>query len=81
MTLEEKIKCMERVDMLIKLKATGPPKKMSSRLEISESSLYQLLNKMKKLGAPIFYSFAHQSYCYKYDVTFSFGFKPVEKAS
>ena len=54
---------------------------MSRRLEISESSLYQLLKKMKELGAPIFYSFAHQSYCYEYDVTFRFGFKPVEKAS
>jgi DNA-binding IclR family transcriptional regulator len=70
---------IERVDQLIRLKATGTPKELAARLGISESAWYELLSTMTVLGAPIYYSNERKSYCYKEEVKFVYGFKPKEE--
>lgn len=71
---------IERIDQLIRLKATGSPKDLSLRLNISESTLYQLLNTMKDMGAPIYFCRNRNSYCYDNEVRFEYGFiLPGEK--
>lgn len=74
MTLLEKLKMIERIDGLIRRKATGTPKQLASRLNISERCLFKTLNLMKEMGAPIHYSISRESYAYEYEVDFSIGF-------
>lgn len=74
MTLIEKLQFIERIDALIRRSATGTPKQLAHRLNISERGLFKTLNLMKKMGAPIYYSISKESYTYKYEVEFRAGF-------
>jgi len=75
MTLTEKIRQMERVDALIRRKATGSPASLATRLGTSERYVYKLINMMKNLGAPIYFNYEKNSYCYEEDVVFFVGFR------
>lgn len=66
---------IERIHLLIRRKATGTPKKLAQRLSISERQLYNILDLMKELGAPVYYNMAIDSYCYEFEVTFNYGFR------
>jgi len=74
MDLFSKIKLIERLDHLIRKCATGSPRELSCRLAISERQVYNIINEMKDLGAPITYCNARKSYRYEDEVTFKFGF-------
>lgn len=74
MKLLESLERIERIDQLVRLKATGTPKCLARRLEISERSIHRLIEMMKSMGAPIYYSISRQSYCYEKEVEFRFGF-------
>lgn len=73
----KQIQRIERLHQLLKLKATGSPKDCAGKLEISERQLYNTLELMKALGAPIYYDIANGSYCYEYEVECMFCF-PVK---
>jgi len=75
LTLIEKIRQISRLHLLIERKATGSPAKLARRLELSERSIYNLIDQMKSLGAPIEYSQSAQSYQYREAVEFHFGFQ------
>jgi len=75
MTLLEKLKMIERIDALIRRKATGTPKQLASRLDISERCLFKTLKLMKEMGGPIYYCISRESYSYEFEVDFSIGFK------
>lgn len=68
------IELIERIDQLIRLKSTGNPKKLAEKFNVSESSIYRLIETIKDLGAPVEYSISHQSYIYTDGVDFLFGF-------
>ncbi len=70
----DKIKILERVDALIKRGATGNPKELAFRLNISERAVYDLINIMKNMDAPIYYCSSKNSYLYEYEVELSMGF-------
>jgi DNA-binding MurR/RpiR family transcriptional regulator len=72
MNLQEQINLVKRVHQLIRLKATGTPKDFARRLEMSESTLYRVIDEMKTLGFPIVYSKVRQSYYYEKEVRFLF---------
>ncbi len=74
MRFEKKIRIMERMDALIRRSATGSPKNLASRLNISERSLYELINVMKSMDAPIYFCSSKNSYRYSYEVVLSIGF-------
>lgn len=74
MKLVELLKRIERIDQLIRLKATGTPKRLAEKLEISERSVHRIIDTMKNMGAPIYYCLTRQSYCYEDDVEFKYGF-------
>jgi len=65
---------IERIDGLIRRKATGTPKELAYRLGVSERGLFKTLKLMKEMGAPINYNISRQSYMYEYEVDFSIGF-------
>lgn len=77
MALTRYVERVERVDQLIRRKSTGSPKELAAKLEISQRSLFELINQMKDLGAPISYSKARRSYVYTNQVKFDFGFREV----
>ena len=71
------LKVVERIDrihQLIKMKATGSPVELAYRLKISERMVYQYLNLMREMGAPIKFDRVRRSYYYEYEIRFSFGF-------
>ena len=78
MNLLHQIKRLERLDQLIRMKATGTPKELAKRFNISRSTLYNILEFIKMQGVEIYYSTERQSFCYKTEVYFCFGFS-VEK--
>lgn len=63
---------LERIHLLINRKATGSPKYLSRKLNISERQVYRLVNELKTMGFPISYSKAKQTYFYEYEVKFFF---------
>lgn len=56
---------IQRLNDLIRTKATGTPAELAKKLEISERRLFQHVDFMKKeLNAPILYSETLQTYYY-----------------
>jgi len=55
---------LKRIDQLIRLEATGNPKELASRLEISERQLYRYINDLKETGAKITFNHNINSYTY-----------------
>lgn len=74
MDFRQKIKVIERVDGLIKLKSTGTADDLSRRLCISRRSVYNILELMKSMGAPIEYCQITRTYYYSYQCDFVIGF-------
>lgn len=72
--IERQIELIERLDQLIRLRATGNPKQLARRLDISKASLFRVFEVMKRLNAPIVFDIALQSYVYEEQVSFRFGF-------
>ncbi len=74
MNLLKQINRIERIDQLIRMKATGTPKELAKRLSISRSTLYNILDFIKNQGVQIRYCPEKQSFYYVQDVHFYFGF-------
>ena len=72
--LTKQIALLERVDQLIRLRATGRPKQLAQRLEVSEATVFRIIDTMKALNAPIYYDLARQSYSYSQATKFKCGF-------
>lgn len=70
----KQIAILERVDQLIRLKATGRPRDLAKRLEVSEATIFRIIDTMKEMNAPIYYDLARQSYLYSDMTTFKCGF-------
>ncbi|MBI9063810.1 MAG: HTH domain-containing protein [Marinilabiliaceae bacterium] len=68
--LTKTIQLMERIDYLVKQRATGSPQELANRLSVSKASLHRVLEVMKELGAPIEYNIIHKSYVYSEAVNF-----------
>lgn len=72
--LTKQIALLERVDQLIRLKATGRPKNLAEKLEVSEATVFRMIETMKELNAPVYYDLARQSYAYSELTEFKCGF-------
>lgn len=72
--LTQQLEIIERIDQLIRLKATGRPKQLADRLEVSEATVFRMIETMKELNAPICYDLARQSYVYTETTHFKCGF-------
>lgn len=80
MSFIDQIHRIERIDQLIRLKATGRPSELAQKLGISESQLYETLNIMKiGLGGTILYSKSLQTYYYPRDVKFKCEFEELTR--
>lgn len=72
--LTKQIALLERVDQLIRLKATGSPKQLAERLQVSEATVFRIIETMKEMNAPVCYNIAIQSYSYTETAKFTCGF-------
>ncbi len=72
--LTRQIALLERVDQLIRMKATGRPKQLAQRLNVSEATVFRIIDTMKALNAPIYYDLSRQSYSYSEATRFKCGF-------
>lgn len=58
------IERLQRMDYFIRIRNTGSPNEFAAKLGISERTLYDYLNALKELGAPIAYCYHENSYIY-----------------
>ncbi|MHA7111449.1 HTH domain-containing protein [Sunxiuqinia elliptica] len=72
--LFNQIELIERIDQLIRFRATGNPKALAEKFSVSESTIYRIIETIKELGAPVEYSLVCQSYIYTEEVNFLCGF-------
>ncbi len=79
MTFLEKVRLIERVDQLIRMKATGSAEELARKLGISRSSVYELLDCMKSMGAEIQYCRVRSAYYYEEDKILAIGFVDKSK--
>ncbi len=70
----KQIALLDRVDQLIRMKATGRPNQLAKRLQVSEATVFRIIDTMKELNAPIYYDLTRQSYLYSETTTFKCGF-------
>lgn len=63
---------LERLDYLIRTKATGTPRELASRLKASERNVYRLIGKLREEGFPIAYDKCAESYYYDAEVYMRF---------
>jgi predicted DNA-binding transcriptional regulator AlpA len=78
MSFIDLIRRIERIDQLIRLRATGRPSELAQKLGISESQLYEVLSIMKvELGGSILYSKTLQSYYYPKNIKFKCAFEEI----
>lgn len=61
---------IDRLDGLIRRKATGKPRDLARRLNVCERKVYLLIETLRNLGAPVEYCPNRESYYYTTDVEF-----------
>lgn len=69
---------LERIDRLIRIKGTGSPAELAARLKMSERNVYQYLNLMRDLGAPIKFDPYRETYYYSEEGQFIVCFQRFE---
>lgn len=70
---------LEHLDSLINLKATGDPRALARKMNISLRAVYDYINILKSLGAPIKYNRLRSTYYYEEMGRFHFKFIKVEE--
>jgi len=74
MTFLEKLETIDRLDQLIRMKATGSPQALSKKLGVTRKTIYNLINLMKAMNAPVEYCISSQSFYYAFDCELMIGF-------
>jgi hypothetical protein len=67
MILQKQIETLQLAHKLIAQMQTGTPQDFSRKLKISERRLYEIIDEMKAMGAPIDYSRISRTYYYAVD--------------
>lgn len=81
MRFSEEVNLRERIHHLIRLKATGTPCQLASRLSIPIRKLHRILNGMKDDGFPICYDRNRERYFYETEVVFEVKFQIAEEVN
>jgi len=67
---------LDRLDNLIRRKATGKPEELAKRLGLSRSTLFEIISYLRgEMNAPIIYNRYICSYEYSYSPKFYLGFE------
>lgn len=68
---------LERLDQLIRLAATGTPRELAEKMDISLRSVHDYIEALRALGAPVVYSREDTSYIYQEKGVFKIGFESM----
>jgi hypothetical protein len=79
LVVDQKREELKHLDLLLRLKATGPPRELAQTLKMSESSLYVLLKLAKKWGAKIIYNHSARTYEYEQPMLLKIGFFEIDE--
>lgn len=79
MTFIERLNIIERIDQLIRMQATGSPNELANKLSVSRRCLFDIINLMKSMEAPIKFCDSSKSYYYEYECHFAIGFVDKKK--
>jgi HTH domain len=74
LSIFEDLFLLQRVDHLIRTRATGSPKAFGKRLEVSECSIYRMIDKLRDMGLPIAYDKKTHTYYYEHPVKWNVEF-------
>jgi len=74
----EQLQRLEQMHQLIKMRATGAPKEFAHKMGVSESTLYELLNIARELGACIEFNRSRRTYVYRNPMSLQIGFSSLE---
>ena len=69
---------LQRLNLLIRTKATGSPCELGAKLDLSERQTRRIIEEMKDTGLPIEYNKQERSYCYTKSVLMKFEIFVVE---
>jgi len=72
MKLFEYLFLLERLDKLIRLKATGSPSELANQLGLSRRQTLRILRQLREEGFPIEFDHDRQSYIYTESVSVQF---------
>lgn len=75
MSFTEKVQLLERLDQLIRLKATGTPDELGLKLKVARCTVYDFIACLESLGGEIEYSRSNRSFIYVTDKTLIIGYK------
>jgi len=64
----------ERLDMLIRLRATGPPDDLAKTFNTSKSTISRMIKEMQSIGCPIYFCRYCNSYRYEHKGKLIIGF-------
>lgn len=78
MKLFVEINLLERLDQLIRQKATGTPFELAERLGKSEREVYRIISELRSLGVKIAYCKKRQSYFYENETFLKFQASVIE---
>ncbi|QHI35896.1 hypothetical protein IMCC3317_12440 [Kordia antarctica] len=70
----EKIEVLKRVDQLIRIKATGSARDLAVKLGIGKSTVYEIIEILKNMGAEIKYCNYRKSFYYISDKILAIGY-------
>jgi biotin operon repressor len=72
------IQTVERINQLIRLKATGSPSELADKLGLEERQVYRIIADLKDSGLPILYCKKRKTYYYATDVFMKFEISVVD---
>ena len=78
MKIFSEINFLERMDQLIRLKATGTPLNLSKKLGLSKRQVFRYIDEMKGMGFKIDYCKKRGTYYYKEDTFLKFKLSIIE---
>jgi predicted DNA-binding transcriptional regulator YafY len=72
MNIFQELYLLQRIDYLVRTRATGTPVQLASRLNSSERKVYRIIGALRDLGFPIAYDKQGDTYYYKAPVKIDF---------
>ena len=79
MSFTKQLTRLQQLDRLIRMRCTGNARELAEKLEISQSSLFLLLQTAKELGAEIHFNHYRCTYEYEAPMRFVCGFEVVDR--
>ncbi len=79
MTFNKQLTRLQHLDTLIRMRCTGNAGELAEKLQISQSSLFLLLQTAKELGAGIHFNHYRCTYEYEKPMRFTCGFEVIDR--